>query len=1228
MKNIFRKSFLLAVATILANSLWAVAPTLSINESTQGSSSFLTSYPTEGITISSTASFSSGAVQLGNTPSGAEAYNAHYIEVLAANNTIDSISYLISGNGSNKSIQAPVFGWETTATSNTANTYSILEPVTVSANSYAAAQWFTYDFHSANVKCLRIYRTTKNISSTNPAYTGGSTALGTGNTIKVYGLKIWLKPAGPVAVTGVSLNKTSTSIEQGGEEQLTATVAPSNADNQNVSWSSNAPTIASVDQTGKVSALSPGTATITVTTEEGNHTATCTVTVTAPPTPIEVTGISIDATATIGIGEAKTLSVTYTPADANSGKALTWSSANANIATVDANGVVTGVAAGTVAITATSATNPAITASCSVTVQAIAVTGVSLNKSSLELQIGGNETLTATVAPSNATDKSITWTSSTPAVATVNNGTVNALTAGTTTITVTTVDGNKTATCTVAVTAGPPVPATTLSLHEPEKYEAKAIAGGYGGTLNVLDGHEYEVYYFTRDAGSKFCVATTSADKTISISTLGSTDYSCRANDGWFTFAGCAWSSSSDAMGDEFGAMARRLDMDNTSEFSMHISGFDQFAIVARDKKKDTSSGQTKPDDNRYLEVYIDDVLQPQQFNANPTIRRYTMTTQRHVIRVVHKGTEKSAMYAFSLRVAQAPRSKWITGNDSTQEVLQTTAIRPVTYATKYNNIAGAETKLLWDGPEANGFTLSKTEGAISDTLRLTGVANCPVGTYKYRVAAFYNGLELNSVSGTFKVTSTIKITSKPDVTVYQNEDIDDPVTFRYYALSESDVQLTWTGTEPDGIIGSGSNGVYTIGGRPTTIGTYPYSITVTGGDTTFQGTITVETLDLGNNPILYLCKDVDKSKKDPVFMHLTSSAGGNKNLIRRKARREGLRTLDQYATYKWILISEDVDADNEEVLAIVRGGVDLPVFNMKGFTYSGDRLGWGYPDNGTVDTVSGNNCNIYIHRNDHPIFSRFNAKQGDKLTIFEKMDGNGIMPIAISGEAMQNTLCLATGYTRDIDFYDQDGELQTAIHEIPARMRGGKKYICMPLAFREGNKLSSQGKALIDAIVSYLLDNGSAAPAAPQLQINSFSIMGVAGKVNQTDNTIVMEFDVNQFPDLDLHEVVPQITLADPNYTFVTPASGDTVDFQYSTFLPVKFVVSDYISKREYNVIVRTYDPQGIENVYEAGMWVNIFDIYGRKIATTNEDIYSMELPRGVYLVVMENGETIKLMR
>lgn len=647
------------------------------------------------------------------------------------------------------------------------------------------------------------------------------------------------------------------------------------------------------------------------------------------------------------------------------------------------------------------------------------------------------------------------------------------------------------------------------------------------------------------------------------------------------------------------------------------------------DKKLDPKNG------NQVFVVKVDGVEQPTDqslYNTtNYTIRRYNISAGEHLIEISTTCTGSNVCYmgGFSLRVAQEPRTKWLKGNDSTQVVLQTAAIRPITYVTKYNNIPGAETRLLWKGQEASGFELFKTEGTISDTLTLSGVANCPRGTYEYAIVSYYNGVATSSVSGSFTVKSDLKATSDLKVDAYQNEDMEDPITFRYYALSASDVQLTWTGTMPDGISGSGNNGIYTISGRPTTIGTYPFSITVTGADTTYDGVIKVKELDLGNNPILYLHRNSGAADKDPVFKYLTSSAGGSKNLIARKARREGLRTADQYAPYKWIMISQDADADNEEVLAIVRGEVSLPVFNMQGFTYATNHLGWGYPDNGTVDTISHNGCNVYVQRNDHPIFSKFNAKVGDKLPIFEKVARNGIMPIAISGEQMENTLCLATGYTRDIEDYDRDGELQTAIHEIPATNRiGGKKYICMPMAINEDNTLSVQGKGLIDAIITYLLNDGTAAPEAPELQINSFSIMGVAGKIDQNSNTINMAFNVKDFPDLELNEVVPQITLADPIYSFVTPASGETVDFQYSTFMPVKFVVSDYISKRVYNVIVSTYDPEGLENVYETGMWVNIFDIYGRKIATTNEDIYTMELPHGIYLIVTENGQTIKLMR
>ena len=73
---------------------------------------------------------------------------------------------------------------------------------------------------------------------------------------------------------------------------------------------------------------------------------------------------------------------------------------------------------------------------------------------------------------------------------------------------------------------------------------------------------------------------------------------------------------------------------------------------------------------------------------------------------------------------------------------------------------------------------------------------------------------------------------------------------------------------------------------------------------------------------------------------------------------------------------------------------------------------------------------------------------------------------------------------------------------------------------------------------------------------------------------------------------------------------------------------VTDYINRRAYHVTVSTYNPEGIEDIYSVGEWVNIYDIYGRKVTTTNEDIYQMALPRGVYIVVLENGETFKIMR
>ena len=174
-----------------------------------------------------------------------------------------------------------------------------------------------------------------------------------------------------INVTDVSLNKFALSLAIGGSERLTATVAPENATNKAVAWSSSNEAIASVSVQGTVTAVSEGSAIITVTTQDSDKTASCEVTVLS--SIINVTNVTLNKSdLSLIVGGNERLTATVEPDNATN-KAVTWNSGNTAVATVDNNGLVTAIAAGTTFITVTTQDGNK-TAVCVVTVTPQSVT--------------------------------------------------------------------------------------------------------------------------------------------------------------------------------------------------------------------------------------------------------------------------------------------------------------------------------------------------------------------------------------------------------------------------------------------------------------------------------------------------------------------------------------------------------------------------------------------------------------------------------------------------------------------------------------------------------------------------------------------------------------------------------------------------------------------------------------------------------------------------------------
>lgn len=321
-------------------------------------------------------------------------------------------------------------------------------------------------------------------------------------------------------VTGIKLSHESGYVRIGEVGVLKATVLPTNASNQKVTWSSSDTTKATVSQDGVVTGKAQGYVTITATSVNGGYTASCKILVVK-----SVTGIKLDkATVTINVGKYATITPTVYPADATV-KTVYWTSSNYDVATVDTAGKVTAKAPGYAVITAKTK-DGSYTAKTEVLVIQ-PVTGVTLNKTSSYLNLNATMTLVPTISPANASIKSVTWSSSNPSIATVSSsGVVTGLKKGTVTITCKTTNGAKVATCTVAVVKR--VTGISLNKEEAILYFGRALS--LSSTVYPIDASVQDVIYTSNDTN----IATVSATGVVTPVNTGTTYIVATTKDGGY----------------------------------------------------------------------------------------------------------------------------------------------------------------------------------------------------------------------------------------------------------------------------------------------------------------------------------------------------------------------------------------------------------------------------------------------------------------------------------------------------------------------------------------------------------------------------------------------------------------------------------------------------------------------------------------------------------------------
>lgn len=334
------------------------------------------------------------------------------------------------------------------------------------------------------------------------------------------GLKARCTVSVEVPATSLKISKSSLTLYSGKTYTLTSSISPSNTTNKTIKWTSSNEKVATVSASGKITAVGGGKATITAKTSNG-LTRTCTVTVLKSVSSVNLNKNEVS----VYTGSTVKLSASVVPSDA-SNKNVTWSSGNKSVATVDEAGNVKALKAGTAVITVKTV-DGGFKDTCKVTVLQH-VTSVTLNKTSLVVSRGAEDKLVATVLPSDASDKTVSWESSDPDVVSVSvSGEIVAKAIGSATVTAVTADGEKKASCVINVyesVTGVALDVTEKILYIGESVTVKPI-------VSPSDASNQNVSFSTDDAS----VANVGSDGTITALKVGTATITAKTADGGFT---------------------------------------------------------------------------------------------------------------------------------------------------------------------------------------------------------------------------------------------------------------------------------------------------------------------------------------------------------------------------------------------------------------------------------------------------------------------------------------------------------------------------------------------------------------------------------------------------------------------------------------------------------------------------------------------------------------------